>query len=662
MDWRSISRSRSRVPMDIDFRAASRSRSRPPNAMFPYDPFTHPEAHSHNLLSQTEGVLFPSFDSPVEPSTSNWRPIPGSTTKSDSSGKPASIPIPGSASAGRDSLARLQQEAAHEYGFDHQGVASDIDHLAHHRMISMPASAQHVFPSLPPSAAQPGSLPAFGIYPGTSWGGSHPGPSNRRQPAFPRVVRKTSFDHTVPKTGIFDVPGRHQVNGRPESPKTTLGKRRADPMPMEAEFRGDAMEQPSAASLQPENLMISSSFDFHVPNPYEGMFDMHSADMMSPISTTDMQHHAMRTSFSAPVSYTSSPSTGFVPLPPTLEHLDVGSANTATNALADGVARMTTASASPISPVHPSSYHGGMGGYNNDQQGMMSLFYPGVGMEDPSQTHYTHVDPTQILANQSPVAYSGSAGSSAGAYQTSPPSDEWGTGLNTTSTPSPEPIGGYPSSAPAPSRLAQALGKAAHRAGVQSQNRKIASTKRVVEAAGSSGKSAHQKKSSGPLVAPKKSSSAEPAKSPASAVTTGSSAGDDGEGLPTVCTNCQTTNTPLWRRDAEGNPLCNACGLFFKLHGVVRPLSLKTDVIKKRNRTSGQPGGAATRKTGVTATPSTVRIAASHAKRNSLPGPLSTSLGASSTRTIAPGKPGSAGAASLSMKRQRRSSDANLLG
>ncbi|CAG8454718.1 5047_t:CDS:2 [Dentiscutata erythropus] len=34
-------------------------------------------------------------------------------------------------------------------------------------------------------------------------------------------------------------------------------------------------------------------------------------------------------------------------------------------------------------------------------------------------------------------------------------------------------------------------------------------------------------------------------------------------------------------------PLCNACGLFLKLHGVVRPLSLKTDTIKKRNRNGG---------------------------------------------------------------------------
>ncbi|KAF9274695.1 hypothetical protein BGZ68_000429 [Mortierella alpina] len=54
--------------------------------------------------------------------------------------------------------------------------------------------------------------------------------------------------------------------------------------------------------------------------------------------------------------------------------------------------------------------------------------------------------------------------------------------------------------------------------------------------------------------------------------------------IPTKCTNCDTQTTPLWRRNPEGLPLCNACGLFLKLHGVVRPLSLKTDVIKKRNR------------------------------------------------------------------------------
>ncbi|KAG0693249.1 hypothetical protein DFH29DRAFT_964966 [Suillus ampliporus] len=69
--------------------------------------------------------------------------------------------------------------------------------------------------------------------------------------------------------------------------------------------------------------------------------------------------------------------------------------------------------------------------------------------------------------------------------------------------------------------------------------------------------------------------------------------GDDGDQPATSCTNCQTTNTPIWRRDPEGEPLCNACGLFFQLHGIVRPLSLKTDVIKKRKRASGAPNGDA---------------------------------------------------------------------
>jgi len=60
--------------------------------------------------------------------------------------------------------------------------------------------------------------------------------------------------------------------------------------------------------------------------------------------------------------------------------------------------------------------------------------------------------------------------------------------------------------------------------------------------------------------------------------------------LQPVCQNCSTSTTPLWRRDENGSVLCNACGLFLKLHGRPRPISLKTDVIKSRNRvkTAGQ--------------------------------------------------------------------------
>ncbi|KAK9720632.1 hypothetical protein K7432_004008 [Basidiobolus ranarum] len=56
-----------------------------------------------------------------------------------------------------------------------------------------------------------------------------------------------------------------------------------------------------------------------------------------------------------------------------------------------------------------------------------------------------------------------------------------------------------------------------------------------------------------------------------------------------ICSNCNTTTTPLWRRDDKGNTLCNACGLYLKLHHEMRPLSMKTDIIKKRQRyDSGQ--------------------------------------------------------------------------
>ncbi|XP_055539733.1 GATA-binding factor 3-like isoform X2 [Wyeomyia smithii] len=51
-----------------------------------------------------------------------------------------------------------------------------------------------------------------------------------------------------------------------------------------------------------------------------------------------------------------------------------------------------------------------------------------------------------------------------------------------------------------------------------------------------------------------------------------------------TCANCQTTTTTLWRRNNRGEPVCNACGLYHKLHNVDRPLTMKKEGIQTRKR------------------------------------------------------------------------------
>lgn len=50
------------------------------------------------------------------------------------------------------------------------------------------------------------------------------------------------------------------------------------------------------------------------------------------------------------------------------------------------------------------------------------------------------------------------------------------------------------------------------------------------------------------------------------------------------CTNCGTMTTTIWRRNMKGEMVCNACGLYYKLHGVTRPVTMRRDTIHTRRR------------------------------------------------------------------------------
>jgi len=489
MDWRAISRSRSRISMD--WRPASRSRSRPPDSMTGFD--------VHGIISNANFDGRFSFPSGAAKPMSSSMPNTSLLTSSRRS-PPLS----------KSELPSVYEDTSHFDNSDPRFLQS----LNYGNSIS-----DYNSPSFAPS-----SLPSLGLHglPRIPSSGSS---SSTDQRSFPRHVRKTSFDHTVSKEGIFTgVSGRHQVNGRPLSPDGLSGtKRRADAPHAESLLRGDPSDLDGVSKLLPSHHQqlgsessdfgrnspfSSSSFNFSFPSSYDGVFDVHGAT--SSLTSGDFSDRSRfdsaRSSISGPSFQPGSVSAG--------EGLSAVAAS-ASAAMAEEYARLNAANLDD-----PSMNYRLMGFYDS-------------GHQNP----FTHVDPTQILQP-------GETGQG-GFFHASPSSDGWGQGgINgSSSNASPEPF--IASNASTPPSVEGGTTSAQNSTG-RHAGRKYISLKQGSE----------DRKKGGQLTSPKPASS-----SPNADGTSGGNKNDDSESTPTLCTNCQTTNTPLWRRDPEGQPLCE---YFFK--------------------------------------------------------------------------------------------------
>ncbi|KAJ7200280.1 hypothetical protein B0H12DRAFT_969484, partial [Mycena haematopus] len=60
---------------------------------------------------------------------------------------------------------------------------------------------------------------------------------------------------------------------------------------------------------------------------------------------------------------------------------------------------------------------------------------------------------------------------------------------------------------------------------------------------------------------------------------------DDSDPDTPECSHCHTRHTSVWRRDkSTGAKLCNACGVYARLRGKDRPLTLRRERVRPRGR------------------------------------------------------------------------------
>jgi GATA-binding protein, other eukaryote len=428
--------------------------------------------------------------------------------------------------------------------------------------------------SNPSPSFAPASLPSHGLYglarmPSASGSaGSSSSPQNR---SFPRHVRKTSFDHTIHKDGIFDIVGRHQVNGKPLSPDSMLGtKRRAEAPHAESMLRADPADvdgmgstvivnshpaHPRHLSNGTEAVFVgesasgfpSTAFNFSFPAYGNGMYELGGGTGGGGMADYSGSHHTLHQHRDSIRSSTSGYQSSLES--PVMANGD----RTVVGVMSDGYAQLGNFSGLDIASA-------------SDYRNLMGLVYPS-NLENPMQEMYTHIDPTQILGVHEGPCPSGPYTN----QSQSPGSDDWNA-VGTSSRDSPDPSYNTSNASTPPSTENAPTG---HK-GMGLAGRKMI----ALRGAGAPGGDVHQRKKSlpGEVGSPSldglRSSTSTPDLSESHKNASGSGSGgkggggDEEDGGPTHCTNCQTTNTPLWRRDPEGQPLCEfvsfgVCAGFF---------------------------------------------------------------------------------------------------